>query len=192
MPTFTAQPAEGETPPPDAVHPRDSSPDTPTSVSRLNETIRGFISGWGSVWVEGEITAWNLRGGHVFGRLKDASGDAMISFRLWSSTLQRLPAGARLVNVARGEVVDEAALIDALRPVLEASSGRAFVLCTTHRAVERAAQRLREAFEGWLPESILWRQKEQFSDGMGYGWIDGLKAHAEAPDLDHGGANATA
>ncbi|MDI1252125.1 asparagine synthase B [Thermomonas sp.] len=39
---------------------------------------------------------------------------------------------------------------------------------------------LREAFEGYLPKEILWRQKEQFSDGVGYGWIDGLKAHAEA------------
>jgi asparagine synthase (glutamine-hydrolysing) len=38
---------------------------------------------------------------------------------------------------------------------------------------------LREAFAGYLPDSILWRQKEQFSDGVGYGWIDGLKAHAE-------------
>lgn len=38
---------------------------------------------------------------------------------------------------------------------------------------------LREAFEGYLPEEILWRQKEQFSDGVGYGWIDGLKTHAE-------------
>ncbi|MFY2765249.1 asparagine synthase B [Arenimonas sp. MALMAid1274] len=38
---------------------------------------------------------------------------------------------------------------------------------------------LREAFEGVLPHEILWRQKEQFSDGVGYGWIDGLKAHAE-------------
>lgn len=37
---------------------------------------------------------------------------------------------------------------------------------------------LREAFRGALPESILWRQKEQFSDGVGYGWIDALKAHA--------------
>ncbi|APO97078.1 asparagine synthase B [Xanthomonas vesicatoria] len=37
---------------------------------------------------------------------------------------------------------------------------------------------LRQAFAGYLPESILWRQKEQFSDGVGYGWIDGLKAHA--------------
>src|SRR5690606_13444639 len=44
--------------------------------------------------------------------------------------------------------------------------------------IEKAV--LREAFEDYLPESILWRQKEQFSDGVGYGWIDGLKAHAEA------------
>jgi len=34
---------------------------------------------------------------------------------------------------------------------------------------------LRKAFEGLLPESILWRQKEQFSDGVGYGWINSLK-----------------
>jgi asparagine synthase (glutamine-hydrolysing) len=42
--------------------------------------------------------------------------------------------------------------------------------------IEKAV--LREAFTGALPDSILWRQKEQFSDGVGYGWIDGLKAHA--------------
>ncbi len=34
---------------------------------------------------------------------------------------------------------------------------------------------LRKAFEEYLPESIAWRQKEQFSDGVGYGWIDTLK-----------------
>lgn len=27
----------------------------------------------------------------------------------------------------------------------------------------------------YLPDDILWRQKEQFSDGVGYGWIDALK-----------------
>lgn len=37
---------------------------------------------------------------------------------------------------------------------------------------------LREAFTGVLPDEILWRQKEQFSDGVGYGWIDGLRDHA--------------
>ena len=36
-------------------------------------------------------------------------------------------------------------------------------------------QILREAFSHLLPESIAWRQKEQFSDGVGYGWIDGVK-----------------
>ncbi|KAJ5081971.1 hypothetical protein N7532_011014 [Penicillium argentinense] len=33
--------------------------------------------------------------------------------------------------------------------------------------------------EPYLPEKILWRQKEQFSDGVGYSWIDGLKDAAE-------------
>ena len=34
---------------------------------------------------------------------------------------------------------------------------------------------LREAFEGMLPHEVAWRQKEQFSDGVGYNWIDSLK-----------------
>ena len=33
--------------------------------------------------------------------------------------------------------------------------------------------------EPYLPDKILWRQKEQFSDGVGYGWIDALKDNAE-------------
>ncbi|MBQ1794511.1 MAG: asparagine synthase B, partial [Treponema sp.] len=38
---------------------------------------------------------------------------------------------------------------------------------------------LRKAFEDLLPESICWRQKEQFSDGVGYNWIDTLKKMTE-------------
>ena len=38
---------------------------------------------------------------------------------------------------------------------------------------------LREAFEGMLPSEVLWRQKEQFSDGVGYSWIDALRDYAE-------------
>ncbi|MCL4483558.1 MAG: asparagine synthase B [Bacteroidetes bacterium] len=34
---------------------------------------------------------------------------------------------------------------------------------------------LRKAFEDYLPASVAWRQKEQFSDGVGYNWIDSLK-----------------
>jgi asparagine synthetase B (glutamine-hydrolysing) len=39
-------------------------------------------------------------------------------------------------------------------------------------------QILRDAFKGALPDNILYRQKEQFSDGVGYGWIDNLKAYS--------------
>lgn len=38
---------------------------------------------------------------------------------------------------------------------------------------------LRKAFEDMLPPEICWRQKEQFSDGVGYNWIDTLKAMTE-------------
>ena len=34
---------------------------------------------------------------------------------------------------------------------------------------------VRKAFEEYLPKEVLWRQKEQFSDGVGYSWIDSLK-----------------
>ena len=34
---------------------------------------------------------------------------------------------------------------------------------------------IRKAFEDMIPESVAWRQKEQFSDGVGYSWIDTLK-----------------
>ena len=43
---------------------------------------------------------------------------------------------------------------------------------------------LREAFEDYLLPSVAWRQKEQFSDGVGYSWIDSLKAVAESTVSD--------
>jgi asparagine synthase (glutamine-hydrolysing) len=39
---------------------------------------------------------------------------------------------------------------------------------------------VRKAFEGYLPKAVAWRQKEQFSDGVGYSWIDTLKEVVEA------------
>lgn len=44
----------------------------------------------------------------------------------------------------------------------------------------------------YLPQEILWRQKEQFSDGVGYSWIDGLKDAAEAAVSDEELANPKA
>ncbi len=72
------------------------------------------------------------------------------------------------------EFLDVAMRIDTRHKMIDKSD--------PHRRMEKAV--LREAFAGELPESILWRQKEQFSDGVGYGWIDGLKTHAESHVTD--------
>lgn len=54
---------------------------------------------------------------------------------------------------------------------------------------------LRKAFDDaenpYLPDSVLWRQKEQFSDGVGYSWIDGLIARTEKEVSDSDFANAS-
>jgi asparagine synthase (glutamine-hydrolysing) len=49
---------------------------------------------------------------------------------------------------------------------------------------------LRKAFEDYLPESVAWRQKEQFSDGVGYSWIDTLKELTSREVTDDMLANA--
>lgn len=49
---------------------------------------------------------------------------------------------------------------------------------------------LRKAFEDMLPESVAWRQKEQFSDGVGYSWIDTLKEMVNKEVSDEQLANA--
>lgn len=49
---------------------------------------------------------------------------------------------------------------------------------------------VREAFADMLPESVAWRQKEQFSDGVGYSWIDTLKEVTAAAVSDDEMAHA--
>jgi len=49
---------------------------------------------------------------------------------------------------------------------------------------------VRKAFEDMLPESVAWRQKEQFSDGVGYSWIDTLKELVDVEVSDEQLANA--
>lgn len=50
---------------------------------------------------------------------------------------------------------------------------------------------VREAFADMLPENVVWRQKEQFSDGVGYSWIDTLKAITSAAISDEQMKHAT-
>jgi asparagine synthase (glutamine-hydrolysing) len=49
---------------------------------------------------------------------------------------------------------------------------------------------LRKAFEDYLPQEVAWRQKEQFSDGVGYSWIDTLKKITSDQVSDEQLANA--
>ena len=49
---------------------------------------------------------------------------------------------------------------------------------------------IRKAFEQYLPESVAWRQKEQFSDGVGYSWIDTLKEVVDQKVSDEQLSNA--
>ena len=57
---------------------------------------------------------------------------------------------------------------------------------TSNKKIEKYI--LRRAFDTpgnpYLPDSVLWRQKEQFSDGVGYSWIDSLKEHCESQISD--------
>ena len=64
--------------------------DTPWPVALMSEKIAAWVDRLGQVWVEGEITQWQVRGGHVYGKLKDLGQDATVSFTVWRSVAQRL------------------------------------------------------------------------------------------------------
>ncbi len=61
-------------------------------------------------------------------------------------------------------------------------------MVTPERKMEKWV--VRKAFEEYLPESVAWRQKEQFSDGVGYSWIDTLKEVVNNEVSDEQMANA--
>ncbi|WP_296026678.1 asparagine synthase B [uncultured Bacteroides sp.] len=62
------------------------------------------------------------------------------------------------------------------------------VKMTPGKVIEKKV--VREAFESLLPVSVAWRQKEQFSDGVGYSWIDTLKEVTAAAVSDEQMAHA--
>ena len=64
--------------------------DAPWPVGVMSQKIREWIDRLGTVWIEGEITQWQLRGGHVYGKIKDLTQDATMSFTIWSSVARSL------------------------------------------------------------------------------------------------------
>lgn len=81
---------------------------------------------------------------------------------------------------ARVPFLDKAFLKTAMEMIPEAK------MPVSHDGVEKYV--LRKAFDTperpFLPDEVLWRQKEQFSDGVGYSWIDELIAHAASQVSD--------
>lgn len=66
--------------------------DAPWPVAVMSQKIREWIDRLGTVWIEGEITQWQVRGGHVYGKLKDLTQDATVSFTVWNSVARGFTA----------------------------------------------------------------------------------------------------
>lgn len=84
-----------------------SSPEAPWPVAVMSGKLKDYIDRLGTVWVEGEITQWGLSGGNAYGKLKDLQQDVTLSFRIWSTTLQKLKEefrqGDRVVALVKSE-----------------------------------------------------------------------------------------
>ncbi len=70
-----------------------SSAEAPWPVGQLSTKIKDYIDRLGQVWVDGEIAQWGISGGNVYGKLKDVSMEATVSFVIWSSVRATLPDG---------------------------------------------------------------------------------------------------
>ncbi len=70
--------------------PEGPSAENPWPVAELAGKIKGYIDRLGSVWVEGELTQWNVARGSVYAKLKDLEQDATVSLTVWGTTLSRL------------------------------------------------------------------------------------------------------
>src|SRR6218665_1667853 len=66
------------------------SAENPWPVATLSAKVKGYIDRLGSVWIEGELTQWNMARGVVYAKLKDLEQDVTVSLTVWGSTVQRL------------------------------------------------------------------------------------------------------
>ena len=82
-----------------------ASREAPWPVGLMSEKIAAWVDRLGTVWIEGEITQWQMRGGHVYGKLADLDRDATVSFTVWRSAAQKLTSdfspGDRVVALVK-------------------------------------------------------------------------------------------
>ena len=67
-----------------------TTPEQPFQVATMSQLMRDYISRLGMVWVEGELTSWNVRGGHAYAKLRDLEQDASLSLTVWRSVREKL------------------------------------------------------------------------------------------------------
>ena len=79
--------------------------EAPWPVGLMSDKIAAWVDRLGTVWIEGEITQWHVRGGNVYGKLADLDRDATVSFTVWRSVSQRLTSefaqGDRVVALVK-------------------------------------------------------------------------------------------
>lgn len=64
--------------------------EAPWPVALMSEKLRDWIDRLGTIWVEGELTQWQVRQGNVYGKLKDLRQDATVSINMWRNVSARL------------------------------------------------------------------------------------------------------
>jgi len=81
------------------------SSESPWSVGRLASELKGYIDRLGEVWLEGEITQWNVRQSGVFAKIKDLQQDATLGLTVWTRTIPdaatEFKAGDRVIVRAK-------------------------------------------------------------------------------------------
>ena len=77
----------------------------PWPVAMMSQKLRDWIEKLGTVWIEGEITQWSISGGNVYGKLKDLTEAATVSFNVWSTVRSKiaddLKQGDRVVALVK-------------------------------------------------------------------------------------------
>ncbi|RRJ86426.1 exodeoxyribonuclease VII large subunit [Gulosibacter macacae] len=86
----------------------ESTPEHPFQVQYIAQAIHDWVARLGSVWVEGELTSFDVRGGHAYGKLRDLEADVNLSIVVWRSVRERLQdkfaKGDRVIVYAKPDV----------------------------------------------------------------------------------------
>lgn len=85
-----------------------SSPEQPFQVSYISQAIHDWVGRLGAAWIEGELTSYDIRGGHAYAKIRDLEQDASLSIVMWRSVRERLTEefkkGDRVIINAKPDV----------------------------------------------------------------------------------------